>query len=101
MTMEYECESFKRSSSADPFSLLIFFIFFLFFVFLWPHWLFLFISHFSSLGSFNLSSFGIFYFVLFGIFSSFKGTLYILQEYKEDLHTLQEVINTKKDEKLS
>ena len=68
---------------------------FLFFLFLWPLWLFLFISHLSSLGSFNLSYFGIFYFLLFGIFSSLKATLYILQEYRRS-HTLQEVLNIKK-----
>src|SRR3954465_7430892 len=41
--------------------LFFFFLFFLFFVSLWPHWIFLFISHLSSLGSFHVSSFGIFY----------------------------------------
>ena len=37
-------------------------LFSLFFIFWWPQWLFLFLSHLSSLGSFV--------FVLFGIFSS-------------------------------
>ena len=45
---------------------------------------------FSSLGSFNLCS--------LGSFPHLRATLYILQEYKEDLHTLLEVLNVKKDE---
>ena len=45
------------------------------------------------LGSFILST--------VGSFPHLRATLYILQEYKEDLHTLQEVLNIKKTEKLS
>src|ERR1041385_6374966 len=80
--MEHECGYFNRNSSVAPFSVFIYFFLFSY-LFLWPRWLFLFISHLSSLGSFNLSSFGIFYFVLFGIFSSLKGnTLYFTRIYK-------------------
>src|ERR1041384_7620616 len=51
----------------------------LFLFFWWPQWLFLFNSHFSSLGSFD--------FVHFGIFSSLLGAiLYILQEYRRSSH---------------
>src|SRR3954471_20796312 len=73
--MEYECGSFKRNSSVAPFSL------FLFFLFLWPLWLFLFISHFSSLGSFNLSS--------LGSFTHLRATFYILQEYRRSSHFIR------------
>ena len=90
----------KRNSSVAPFSLFISFFlsFFYFFVFLWPLWLFLFISHLSSLGSFHVSSLGSFNLSSLGSFPHLRATLYILQEYKEDLHTLQEVLNIKKDE---
>src|SRR3954465_13384554 len=82
-TLKHECVSFKRNSSVAPFPLFCFFFFslFLFFVFLWPLWLFLFISHLYSLGSFNLSSFGIFYLCpLWDLFLTLRATLYILQE---------------------
>ena len=93
MTMEYECGSFKRNSSIAP-SLFLF----IFYIFLWPHWLFLFISHLSSLGSFNLSSLGSFVFYSLGSFPHFKGnTLYFTRSI-EDHHTLQEVLNIKKTE---
>ena len=36
-----------------------------------------------------------------GSFPHLRKTLYILEEYKEDLHTLLEVLNIKKTEKLS
>src|SRR3954463_16517444 len=89
--MKYECGSLKRNSSVPPsLFLFLFFSFFYFFVFFWwPPWLFLFNSHLSSLGSFN--------FVLFGIFSSFRGntlfykkhrrsfTLYKGTQHKEDV----------------
>ena len=42
------------------------------------------------LGSFILSS--------LGSFTHLRATIYILQEYKEDLYTLQEVLNIKKTE---
>ena len=80
---------FQKEQQCCP--LLSFYFFFLsffyFFVFLQTLWLFLFISHLSSLGSFHVSSFGIFYFVLFGIFSSLlRATLYILQESRRSSH---------------
>src|SRR3954470_9203829 len=68
--MKYECGFLKRNSSVPP-SLFLFFIFSLFFIFFyfwWPPWLFLFNSHFSSLGSFD--------FVL-----TLGATFYILQKY--------------------
>jgi len=87
MTMEYECGSFKRNSSVAPFSLFISF-FFLFSIFL--YFCGLFGSFYLSLicplwdlfmcpllGSFILSS--------LGSFPHLRATLYILQEYKEDL----------------
>ena len=82
--MKHECGSFKRNSSVAPFSLFIYlfiyFLFFLFFVFLWPHWLFLFISH--------LSSFGIFYLCpLWDLFLTLRATLYILQEWRSHTFT--------------
>src|SRR3954469_6493237 len=43
--MEYECGSLKSNSSVPP---SLFFLFLFFFSFLWPPWLFLFNSHFSS-----------------------------------------------------
>src|SRR4051812_26758545 len=87
----------KRNSSVAPFSLFIYFsLFFLFFVFLWPHWLFIFISHLSSLECFNLSSFGIFYLcTLWDLFLTLRATLHILQGYRRS-HTLQEVLIVKK-----
>ena len=68
-----------RNSSVAPFSLFISFS--IFFVFLWPHWLFLFTSHLSSLGSFNLSSLGYFVCPLWDLFLTLRETIYILQEY--------------------
>src|SRR3954467_2679498 len=68
----------KRNSSVAPFSLFISFYYFSFFVFLWPLWLFLFISHLSSLGSFNLSS--------LGSFPHLRATLYFLKEYRRSSH---------------
>ena len=83
-----------------------------------PPSLFLFLFSFFFFFLFFLASFALsiyLSFVLFGIFScvlfwdllfcplwdlflTLRATLYILQEYKEDLHTLQEVLNIKKDE---
>ena len=82
---EYECGSFKRNSSVSPFSLFI--SLFIFFLFLWPHWLFLFISHLSALGSFNLSSLGSFVCPVWDLFLTLRATLYILQGYRRS-HTL-------------
>src|SRR3954462_9695051 len=78
---EYECGSFKRNSSVAPFSLFIFFLYFFYFVFFWwPQWLFLFNSHFSSLGSFNLPS--------LGSFPHLSAILYFTRSI-EYIHTLQ------------
>src|SRR3954471_13450096 len=74
--MKCECGSLKRNNSVPP-SLFFFFFFSFFYFFLffwWPQWLFLFNSHFSSLGSFD--------FVLLGSFPHLGETLYILQEYR-------------------
>src|SRR4051812_29969644 len=103
MTMEYECGFFKSNSSVAPFSLLfLFFFLFLYFLFfcgligsfylylICPLWDLLICP---LLGSFILSS--------LGCFPHLRATLYILIEYKEDLHNLQEVFNIKKTEKLS
>ena len=87
----------KRNSSVAPFSLFISFFlsFFYFFVFLWPHWLFLFISHLSSLGSFHVSSFGIFYLCpLWDLFLTLRATLYILQGWRRSTLVLQSCICT-------
>src|SRR3954466_5282116 len=86
-------------------SFYFFFLLFLFFYFLWPHWLFLFISHMSSLGYFVCPLwdilfvlFGIFYLSSLGSFPHFKGnTLYFTRSIG-DHHTLQEVLNIKKTE---
>ena len=90
-TMDYECGSFKRNSSVAPFSLFISFFlsFFLFYcIFLWPLWLFLFISHLSSLGSFILSS--------LGSFPHFRGnTLYSTRSI-EDLSHFTKVLSIEK-----
>src|SRR3954468_10554622 len=48
---------------------------FLFLFFWWPHWLFLFNSHLSSLGSFNFCP-------LWDLFLTLGAILYILQEYR-------------------
>src|ERR1043165_9670254 len=81
---EYECGSFKRNSSVAPFSLFISFLLFLFFIFLWPHWLFLFISQFSSFGIFCLSSFRIFCLTSLRSFPHFKGnTLYFTRSIED------------------
>ena len=94
MTMEYECGSFKRNSSVAPFSLFISFFFLLFSIFfvaslaLSIYLSFVLFGIFSCvlfwdlfmcplLGSFNSSS--------SGSFPHLRATLYILQEYKEDL----------------
>ena len=70
------------------FLFLFFFLLFYFFVFLWPLWLFLFISHLSSLGSFILSS--------LGSFPHFRGnTLYSTRSI-EDLSHFTKVLNIKK-----
>ena len=59
---------------------------FSFSLFLLPHWLFLFISHLSSLGSFHVSSFGIFYLCpLWDLFLT-RATLYILQGWRRSTH---------------
>src|ERR1041385_815670 len=51
----------QKDSSVAPFSLFISFsLFSIFLYFLWPQWLFLFNSHLSSLGSFNVSTLGSF-----------------------------------------
>src|SRR3954467_3477456 len=74
MKTKYERGSLKRNSSVPP--SLFLFLFFYFFVFLWwPQWLFLFNSHLSSLGSFNVCP-------LWDLFLTLGATLYILQEYR-------------------
>src|ERR1041385_8302845 len=70
--------------------LYLFFLFFLFFcIFLWPQWLFLFNSHLSSLGSFNVST--------LGSFPHLRATLYFYKKVKEIFHTLQGTQNHKED----
>src|SRR3954465_7659848 len=84
--------------SVDLSKVIVVFPLLYFFSFLWPHYLFLFISHFSSLGSFNLSSFGIFYLCpILDLFLTLRATLYILLGYRKS-HALQEVLNIKKTE---
>src|SRR3954470_12257911 len=103
MIISMEHKIYKRSTSVDLAKgivvcpLLSFHFIFLFFLFfLWPHWLFLFISHLSSwdllicplLGSFVLSS--------LGSFPHFRGnTLYITRSI-EDLSHFTKVLNIKK-----
>ena len=54
---------------------------------MWPLWLFLFISHLSSLGSFHVSSFGIFYLCpLLGYFPHFKGNTLYIQRWTRSTH---------------
>src|SRR4051812_45544634 len=103
ISMEYKI--YKRSTSVDLskgivvcplLSFYFIFLFFLFFIFLWPHWLFLFISHLSSLGSFGLSSLGCFVLSSLGSFPYFRGnTLYITRNI-EDLSHFTKVLNIKK-----
>src|ERR1041385_3567279 len=95
----YGVQGYKGSTSVDlskrivvlPLSLFLFLfsLFSFFCIFLWPQWLFLFNSHFSSLGSFIVSTFGIFYCVHFGIFFSLKGNTLFYKKVKEIFHTLQ------------
>src|SRR3954466_12394378 len=91
---EYECGSFKRNSSVVPFYLFISFFYFLYFCALIGSFYLSLICPLWDLlicplwGSFILSS--------LGSFPQLRATVYILQEYQEDLHTLQEVINIKK-----
>src|SRR3954470_20308946 len=61
---------------------------FLFLFFWWPQWLFLFNSHFSSLGSFD--------FVLFGIFSSLQGQYSIFYKNIGDLSHFTKVLTKRK-----
>src|SRR4051794_31506202 len=90
--MEYKCGSLKRNSSVPPslflFSFFSFFFFFSFY-FLWPPWLFLFNSHFSSLGSFDLCP-------LWDLFLTSGATLYILQKYRRSF-TLYKGTHIKKN----
>ena len=73
-----------------------FFSFFSFyFIFSWPHWLFLFISHFSSFWDLFLSYLGSFVCPIWDLFLTLRATLYCTRSI-EDLHTLQEVLNIKK-----
>ena len=91
--MKYQCGSLKRNSSV-PLSL--FFILFSLFYFLWPQWLFIFIAHLSSLGSFVFSSLGSFVLSSLGSFPHFRGnTLYITRSI-EDLSHFTKVLNIKK-----
>ena len=82
MTMEYECGSFKRNSSVAPFSLFIS-LFSIFFV------ASLALSIYLSFVLFGIFSCVLFWDLLFvsslGSFPHLRATLYILQEYKEDL----------------
>src|SRR3954470_3397356 len=75
----------QKVSSVAPFSLFIyFFLFFLFFVFFWwPQWLFLFNSHLSSLGSFNVST--------LGSFPHLRATLYFTRGQRRSF-TLYKVL---------
>ena len=87
MTMEYECGSFKRNSSVAPFSLFISF-FFLFFLFFCIFVASLALSIYLSFVLFNLFMcplLGSFILSFLGSFPHLRATLYILQEYKEDL----------------
>src|SRR4051812_21073524 len=73
-----------KDSSVAPFSLFISFSLFLFFcIFLWPQWLFLFNSHFSSLGSFNVST--------LGSFPHLRATLYFTRRLRRSF-TLYKVL---------
>src|SRR6187399_271961 len=70
-------------------SFYFFFSFFsIFFIFFWPQWLFLFISLFSSLGSFDLSS--------LGSFPHFRGNTLCITRCIEDLSHFTKVLNIKK-----
>src|SRR3954470_16739101 len=100
----YGVQDIRWSTSVDllkgivvcPFSLFIYFSLFSLFYFLWPQWLFLFISHFPSLGSFNLSSLGSFGLSSLGYFPLFRGnTLYITRSIG-DLSHYTKVLNIKK-----
>src|SRR3954469_20139506 len=88
--MKYECGSLKRNSSVPLLSFYFYFsLFSIFCIFFWPQWLFLFNSHFSSLGSFN--------FVLLGIFSSLRGNTLFYKKYRRSF-TLYKSTQHKEDE---
>src|SRR4051812_1639187 len=89
---EHECGSFERNSSVTPFYL---------FIYLFS--LFLYFLYFCGLiGSFYLSLIcplgDLLIYPIWGSFPYLRATLYISQEYKEDLHTLQEALNIKRNE---
>src|SRR3954462_15838784 len=86
---EHECGSFKRNSSAAPFSLFIsFFSFFSFLFFVASLALSIYLSFFLF-EIFCFVLFGIFCFVLFGSFLTLRATLYILKDVYKIFHTLQ------------
>src|SRR3954464_7861639 len=69
--------------------LFFYFSFSLFSIFWWPQWLFLFNSHFSSLGSFILSS--------LGFFPHFRGNNLFYKKYRRSF-TLYKSTQHKEDE---
>ena len=99
---EYECGSFKRNSSVAP-SLFFFLSFFLFSIFLYFCGLIssLYLSLICPLWDLLICPlWDLLFFPFCDLFLTLRATLYILQEYRRS-HTLQEVLNIKKTEKLS